>query len=76
MKHLTGKVVSDKMQKTLVVSVDMKKAHPIYKKIIKRSTRLKVHYEGSDYKIGDTVRIIQVRPISKHKHYKVLREKR
>ena len=67
-----GVVVSDKMDKTIVVRVDRQVAHPIYKKIIKRTERFKVHDETNDCHVGDRVRIMETRPISKFKRWRVV----
>lgn len=67
-----GTVVSDKMDKTVVVSVERQFAHPIYKKIMKRSARFKAHDETNDCKVGDKVRIMESRPISKDKRWRVV----
>ena len=69
MKTLTGKVVSTKMNKTVIVEVDRERFHPLYKKIMHRSKRFKVHTENNDLKIGDQVMIKECRPISKEKHF-------
>lgn len=71
MKHLLGKVVSTKMNKTIVVEVPYMKLHPLYKKYMKRSKRYKVHCEDAGIKLGMEVKIIQTKPISKQKHYKL-----
>ncbi len=71
-KTRIGLVVSDKMDKTVVVRVERQFAHPIYKKIIKRSTRFKVHDETNDAHVGDTVRIMETRPISREKVWRVV----
>lgn len=71
-KKLKGIVVSDKMQKTAVVSVDRYVKHPKYKKYIKRSKRYKAHDENKQYKVGDRVIIQETRPISKDKHFEVI----
>ncbi len=71
-KVLSGVVVSDKMQKTIVVKVGRFVKHPKYKKYIKRSKRYKAHDETNKYKVGDKVQIVEVRPISKDKHFKVI----
>ena len=70
-KLLKGKVISLKSAKTVLVEVERSYAHPLYKKIVRRTRKFKAHYEGDKLKIGDTVEIIQTRPISKDKHYKV-----
>ena len=64
---LQGTVVSDKMDKTIVVRVDSLKVHPKYKKRYKQSSKFKVHDEKGEYKVGDIIRFKQVRPISKGK---------
>lgn len=71
-KIYTGKVVSDKMDKTVVVAVTRIFQHPKYKKTIKRITKFKAHDENNKYKVGDIVRIIETRPLSKEKRWKVL----
>lgn len=71
-KTLTGKVVSDKMNKTAVVLFERKVKHPKYGKYIKKSTKFKVHDEDNKCKIGDIVTITEVRPISKDKSWKLV----
>ena len=71
-KQMIGKVVSAKMQKTLVVEVISSKQHPVYKKIVRKSKRFKVHNEDSQIKVGQVVKIVETRPISKDKRFKVL----
>ena len=71
-KTRIGKVVSDKMDKTIVVTVEDRVAHPLYKKIIKRTYRLKAHDENNECKIGDTVRVMETRPLSKDKRWRVV----
>lgn len=71
-KTLIGKVVSDKMQKTIVVEIERKFAHPLYKKILKRSGRLKADVGSFEPKIGQLVRIEQSKPVSRDKHFKVV----
>ncbi|MFC2065801.1 30S ribosomal protein S17 [Chloroflexota bacterium] len=66
-----GLVVSDKMDKTVVVSVETSRRHPLYKKTIKRAIRYKAHDEKNQCKIGDKVRISETRPLSKEKHWRV-----
>ena len=70
---ITGKVVSTKMQNTVVVSVERSFKMPIYKKIIKRHKKYKAHYEDLVINEGDVVEIVRSRPISKDKHFKVLK---
>lgn len=69
---LTGTVVSDKGDKTVVVKVERKVKHPLYGKIIRRSKKYHAHDEGNEYKTGDLVRIEETKPISKLKTWKVL----
>lgn len=71
-KTRVGKVVSDKMDKTVVVLVGERVPHKRYKKIIARSTRLKAHDELNECGIGDTVRIMETRPLSKDKNWRVV----
>ncbi len=71
-KKFTGSVVSDKNDKTLVVSVESVKVHPKYKKRYTVSKRYKVHDEKNKYKIGDKVSFIECRPISKDKKWRIL----
>ena len=71
-KIFTGKVVSNKMQKTIVVSIEQRKLHPLYKKYIKNTKKLKAHDEKNECQIGDTVRVIESRPLSKEKCWRLL----
>ena len=71
-KTRIGKVVSDKMDKTIVVTVEDRVAHPLYKKIIKRTKRLYAHDEEGLAKVGDKVRIMETRPLSKLKRWTLL----
>ena len=71
-KTRVGKVVSDKMDKTVVVTVEDRVAHPIYKKIIKRTYRLKAHDENNECGVGDTVKVMETRPLSKDKRWRVV----
>jgi len=72
-KHKTrvGRVVSDKMDKTVVVAVETPKRHPLYKKTLKRSVKYKAHDENNQCQLGDTVRIIETRPLSRQKRWRV-----
>ena len=70
-KTKTGKVVSDKMDKTIVVEIIDSVQHPLYKKFIKSTTRFKAHDENNECKIGDTVEITETRPLSKDKRWRV-----
>lgn len=67
-----GRVVSDKMQKTIVVAVESLKRHPIYKRTYKFTTRFKAHDEENSARIGDTVRIEETRPLSKEKRWRLI----
>ncbi len=71
-KVFVGTVISDKMDKTVTVAVTRLQKHPLYKKYIKRTTKLKAHDEGNVCRVGDTVRIIESRPLSKTKRWVVL----
>ena len=66
-KVFTGLVVSDKMDKTIVVKITTKVLHPLYKKYVTKSVKYKAHDENNDAKTGDTVKIIECRPVSKEK---------
>jgi len=68
---ITGKVVSNKMDKTIVISTERYKNHPIYKKRYKVTTKFKAHDEKNACNVGDTVEITETRPISKEKHFAV-----
>jgi len=70
-KEFVGIVKSDKMDKTIVVSVEMTTLHPLYKKYVVRSKRLKAHDEKNEAKIGDRVRVMECRPISKEKCWRL-----
>jgi small subunit ribosomal protein S17 len=72
-RTLTGKVVSDKMNKTIVVMVERRVKHPLLGKVIMRSARYKAHDETNQYKMGDTVEISESRPISRDKSWVVTR---
>lgn len=69
---LQGVVVSDKMDKSIVVRVERRVMHPVYKKYIKRSAKYTAHDESNQYKVGDTVQIIESRPLSKTKTWTVV----
>ena len=71
-KTRTGKVVSNKMQKTIVVAVEDHVKHPLYKKIVKRTYRLKAHDEKNECSIGDTVKVMETRPLSKEKRWRLV----
>ena len=68
---LRGKVVSDKMEKTIVVEISTKKSHPLYGKKVKFSRKFKAHDENNEAKIGDIVEIMETRPLSKDKHFRL-----
>ena len=67
-----GKVVSDKMDKTVVVAIENRVKHKLYNKIIKRTIKLKVHDENNECKVGDRVRIMETRPLSKDKRWRLV----
>ena len=71
-KTRVGVVVSDKMDKTIVVAVKDNVKHPLYKKIVKKTYKLKAHDETNDAKIGDTVRVMETRPLSKDKRWRLV----
>ena len=71
-KTRTGKVVSNKMQKTIVVAVEDHVKHPLYNKIVKRTYKLKAHDENNKCNIGDTVKVMETRPLSKDKRWRLV----
>ena len=71
-KTRTGRVVSNKMQKTIVVAVEDHVRHPLYGKIVKRTYKLKAHDENNDCNIGDTVKVMETRPLSKDKRWRLV----
>ena len=71
-KTRVGKVVSDKMDKTIVVAVEDRVAHPLYKKTVKRTYKLKAHDENTECGIGDRVRVMETRPLSKDKRWRLV----
>ena len=71
-KTRIGKVVSDKMEKTIVVAVVDNVKHPLYGKIIKRTYKLKAHDENNECKIGDKVKVMETRPLSKDKRWRLV----
>ena len=71
-KTRTGKVVSDQMDKTIVVAVEDHVKHPLYKKIVKRTYKLKAHDENNECKVGDTVKVMETRPLSKDKRWRLV----
>src|SRR5436305_7503547 len=71
-KTRTGLVVSDKMEKTVVVAIERRVPHPVYGKMVTRTKRLKAHDEENSAKVGDTVRIVETRPLSKDKRWRVV----
>ncbi|MGP1377140.1 MAG: 30S ribosomal protein S17 [Bulleidia sp.] len=72
-KVLRGVVVSDKMDKTIVVEMDTTKSHPLYGRHVKYSVKFKAHDEKNEAKIGDVVEIMETRPLSKDKHFRLVR---
>jgi len=71
-KTRTGKVVSDKMDKTIVVAIEDHVKHPLYGKIVKRTYKLKAHDEKNECTIGDTVKVMETRPLSKDKRWRLV----
>ena len=67
-----GVVVSDKMDKTVVVSIERRTTHPLYRKTVTRRVKLHVHDESNDVNVGDLVRVVETRPLSKTKRWRVL----
>ncbi|MBX5435849.1 MAG: 30S ribosomal protein S17 [Alicyclobacillaceae bacterium] len=67
-----GKVVSDKMDKTIVVAVEEHKLHPLYGKTVRRTKKFKAHDENNEARVGDTVRIMETRPLSKEKRWRLV----
>ena len=71
-KTRTGKVVSNKMDKTIVVAVEDHVRHPLYNKIVKKTYKLKAHDETNECSIGDTVKVMETRPLSKDKRWRLV----
>ncbi len=71
-KSNVGKVVSNKMDKTIVVAIEDSVKHPLYGKVVKRTAKLKVHDENNECNIGDRVKIMQTRPLSKDKRWRLV----
>ena len=71
-KTRTGKVVSDKMDKTITVAIEDHVKHPLYGKIVKRTYKLKAHDENNECKMGDTVKVMETRPLSKDKRWRLV----
>ena len=71
-KTMTGMVVSDKMDKTIVVAVESRVRHPLYGKIVRRTYKLKAHDENNECSTGDRVRVMETRPLSKEKRWRLL----
>lgn len=71
-KTRTGKVISDKMDKTVVVAIETREKHALYGKMMKRTLKIKAHDENNECGIGDTVRVMETRPISKDKRWRIV----
>ncbi|HEY5649406.1 MAG TPA: 30S ribosomal protein S17 [Nitrospiria bacterium] len=71
-RSFIGEVVSDRMDKTVVVIVERIFMHPTYKKVVRKITKVKAHDEKNECQLGDTVKILESRPISKNKHWRVI----
>lgn len=70
-KTIIGTVVSDKMDKTVTIEIETRKRHPIYKKFVKKHTKIKAHDEKNEAAMGDLVKVIETRPISKEKTWRI-----
>lgn len=70
-RRLVGRVVSDKMDKTVVVAIERRKLHPIYKKVIKTTKKVMAHDESNSVEVGALVRVVESRPLSRHKRWVV-----
>jgi len=71
-KTRVGRVVSNKMDKTIVVAIETRVPHPLYKKIVKRTLKLKAHDENNECNVGDEVRVMETRPLSKDKRWRLV----
>ena len=71
-KTRVGKVISDKMDKTIVVAIEDNVKHPLYKKIVKRTYKLNAHDENNECRIGDRVKVMETRPLSKDKRWRLV----
>ena len=71
-KTRTGKVISDKMDKTIVVAIEEHVKHPLYKKIVKDTYKLKAHDENNECRVGDKVKVMETRPLSKDKRWRLV----
>ena len=71
-KTRTGKVISNKMDKTIVVAIEEHVKHPLYKKIVKKTYKLKAHDENNECNIGDKVKVMETRPLSKDKRWRLV----
>lgn len=71
-KVLTGRVVSDKMEKTVVVAVETLVRHPMYQRIIRQTRKYKAHDEENNCRVGDKVKVMETRPLSKEKRWRVI----
>jgi len=71
-KTRVGKVISDKMDKTIVVAIEDSVKHPLYKKVVKRTYKLKAHDENNECNIGDKVEVMETRPLSKDKRWRLV----
>lgn len=71
-KTRVGRVMSDKMDKTIVVAIEDRVKHPLYKKIVKRTYKLKAHDENNECRVGDVVKVMETRPLSKEKRWRLV----
>lgn len=72
-KVLRGTVVSDKMDKTIVVEINTSRSHPLYGRHVKTTSRFKAHDENNEAKVGDIVEVMETRPLSKDKHFRLVK---
>ncbi|MCL1819219.1 MAG: 30S ribosomal protein S17 [Oscillospiraceae bacterium] len=71
-KTRTGRVMSDKMDKTVVVAIEYRVKHPLYKKIVKKTYKLKAHDENNECRVGDVIKVMETRPLSKEKRWRLV----
>ena len=72
-RNFIGEIVSDRMEKTVVVKLVRRIQHPVFKRVVKRITKLKAHDEKNECRVGDKVLVMETRPLSKDKHWKVIK---
>jgi len=72
-RNFIGEIVSDRMEKTVVIKLTRRIQHPVFKRVVKRITKLKAHDENNECRVGDQVLVMETRPLSKDKHWKVIK---